>query len=147
MLTLLQWIILCVFHQNKKQKIPCVTDTLLRILSGVVWCEWHPLEDSNKNKRRERERERKRESEEVVASVLVFMLVNDLKGILCHFIRSSQVGIERGLFSLNLVENWFLTSFLLFLVLGFGMGFLTIVIPYLFFKIKNKNCCLPIWVV
>ena len=58
MLTLLEWIILCVFHQNKKQKIPCVTDTLLRILSGVVWCEWHPLEDSNKNKRRERERER-----------------------------------------------------------------------------------------
>lgn len=88
-----------------------------------------------------------RESEEVVASVLVFMLVNDLKGIVCHFIRSSQVGIERGLFSFNLVENWFLTSFLLFLVLGFGMGFLTIVIPYLFFKIKNKNCCLPFWVV
>ena len=60
MLTLPEWIILCVFHQNKKQKIPCVTDTLLRILSGVVWCEWHPLEDSNKNKRRERERERER---------------------------------------------------------------------------------------
>ena len=31
----------------------------LRILLCVVWCEWHPLEDS-KTKRRERERERER---------------------------------------------------------------------------------------
>lgn len=50
----------------------------------------------------QKERERK---SEVLASVLVFMLVNDLKGILCHLILSSQVGIGRGLFSFILVEN------------------------------------------
>lgn len=65
-----------------------------------MWCDVSDIHWKTLRPKGERERE-----SELVASVLVFMLVNDLKGILCHFILSSQVGSERGLFSFNLVEN------------------------------------------